>query len=375
MSHSTCGSAARNRLSATLPGTPIPHRYDIRILCLESPLGPFGLQLKREGYSIASFIRKPGFDISLIGAIRKYIRQQEIHILHCHQYTPFVYGAFAAACSRTAVIFTEHGRLHPDIRRRKRILMNPMLRRLACKITAISDATRESLVRFENIPHDAIRVVYNGIDDQGFQPAGDPSMKSALGIPEDAFVLGAVARLDAIKNHALMIRSLKRVRSLYSNACLVIIGDGSERSSLEHLADELELRDHVLFMGYREDAAAFYQIMDIFLLTSFSEGTAMTLLEAMASAIPCIATNVGGNPEVVSNGNTGFIVPSGDESALTDAVCRLLGDRNLRQKMALAGRKRFEEKFTVSRMVEEYQAIYDMAVRNDSTLRQGSRRN
>jgi glycosyltransferase involved in cell wall biosynthesis len=253
--------------------------------------------------------------------------------------------------------------------------MNPVLCRLACEITAISDATREALVRFENIPHDAIRVVYNGIDDKGFLSAGDPSMKSALGIPQDAFVLGAVARLDAIKNHALMIKSLKRVRSLYSNACLVIIGDGSERSSLEHLADELELRDHVFFTGYREDAAAFYQIMDIFLLTSFSEGTAMTLLEAMASAIPCIATNVGGNHEVVSNGNTGFIVPSGDEASLTDAVCSLLGDKNLRQKMARAGRRRFEENFTVSRMVEEYQTIYDRAVREDASLSQRSRRN
>ena len=171
--------------------------------------------------------------------------------------------------------------------------------------------------------------------------------------------MGTVARLDPIKNHEMMIRSLKAVQALHPDTYLIIVGDGPERQRLQCLASDFQLGRHVIITGYREDTEAFYKIMDLFLLTSFSEGMAMTLLEAMACGLPCVATDVGGNAEVVCGGLTGLIIPSGDEAKLGQAICRLLGDKEMRQRMGSEGQKRFSEKFTASRMAQEYEALYD----------------
>ena len=156
-----------------------------------------------------------------------------------------------------------------------------------------------------------------------------------------------------------MIRALELLGQFRSEIFLLIIGDGPERENLEEFASELGLASHVIFTGFREDAAMFYKITDIFLLTSFSEGTAMTLLEAMASGLPCIATDVGGNPEIVMNGETGFIIPSRDEKILAEKIRELLGNDLMRKRMGKAGRKRFEENFTAAGMTSSYEAIYE----------------
>lgn len=335
-------------------------KYDVSILCLDQPIGPFGLGLKEKGYQIDALRRKQGLDPSLIGKVRDYVISHNIHVLHCHQYTPYIYGLFASIYTSAKVIFTEHGRFHPDRRRMKRIIFNPILARFTPSITSISSATKEALVRYEKIPRDRVRVIYNGIEDLNYgrlKLAND--LKKSWGIAEGGFVLGTVARLDSIKNHPLMIRALKRITGKFPDTFLIIVGDGPERERLEDLTSELGIERRVIFTGFQEDTHLFYGMMDLFLLTSFSEGTAMTLLEAMAAGLPCIVTNVGGNPEIVKEGETGFIVPSDDEKALSDKICSLLGDGALRKKMGQAARKRFEERFTVEKMVREYEKIYD----------------
>jgi len=281
-------------------------------------------------------------------------------VLHCHQYTPYVYGVLGAAFTPCKVIFTEHGRFHPDQRKLKRVLANPLLNLYTDYITAISSATREALVNFENFPKHKIRVVYNGIDDTEYvRSVSTNSKRQFLGIPEKAQVIGTVARLDHIKNHKMMINALKIVHHTYPDTFLIIVGDGPERETLELLASELKLSSRVIFTGFREDTHLFYKTMDIFLLTSLSEGTAMTLLEAMATGLPCVATDVGGNPEIVMDGETGFIIPSNDEITLAEKICTLFRNEDLMKKMGKAGRRRFEENFTVDKMVSSYQAIYD----------------
>jgi len=334
-------------------------KYEVSVLCIDQPVGPFGMQLRKKGFQITALNRKPGFDISLIRDIRRHITCHKTDVLHCHQYTPYVYGLLAALFTRCRVVFTEHGRFYPDLRKPKRILLNPFLSLLTDSVTAISWATREALVRFENFPRHKIKIVYNGIDDSEYLLPRNPRLKTALEIPNDAFVLGTVARLDPIKNQKMMIRALELLGQFRSEIFLLIIGDGPERENLEEFASELGLASHVIFTGFREDAAMFYKITDIFLLTSFSEGTAMTLLEAMASGLPCIATDVGGNPEIVMNGETGFIIPSRDEKILAEKIRELLGNDLMRKRMGKAGRKRFEENFTAAGMTSSYEAIYE----------------
>jgi glycosyltransferase involved in cell wall biosynthesis len=334
-------------------------KYDVSVICLQEPLGPLGRKLQNNGYVITSLERKPGLDLDLIRGLRDYIRRQHIDVLHCHQYTPFVYGVFSSLCTRTRIVFTEHGRFHPDRRKAKRVLVNPILSRLADHVTAISAATRDALITYENMPESKIRVIYNGLDDSPYLGTlGDAELKRSLGVGVDARVLGTVARLDPIKNHKMMIKALAKVLKTCPDTFLVIVGDGPERATLESFAIDRQVFSHVVFTGFREDVYRYLKIMDLFLLTSFSEGTAMTLLEAMACGIPCIATKVGGNPEIVADGETGFLIPDDEEQALAERILCLLRSRDLLKQMGAAGRKKFEERFTVQKMVRSYQELY-----------------
>ena len=334
-------------------------KYETSILCIDQPIGPFGSRLREIGYEIDMLNRKPGFDLGLVRQVRAHILQKGIDVVHCHQYTPYVYGLLASAFSGKRVIFTEHGRFYPDQRKTKRILLNPIFARFTDHIVAISEATRNALVEFENFPKKKIRVIYNGIKDVGGLSSGKPDQREKLGIAGNAFVLGTVARLDSIKNQKMMIKALKMIQSEFPNTFLVIVGDGPERKNLKELAAKLKLEGSVIFTGFREDTNSFYNIMDVFLLTSYSEGTAMTLLEAMAAKLPCIVTDVGGNPEIVKAEETGFIIPSDNEEALAEKILILQKNIGLRADMGKAGRKRFEERFTVRSMVRDYEQLYD----------------
>ena len=343
-----------------------PSRFDVSILCLENRLGPWGEALQQKGYATTCLGRRPGFDIPLILNIRRHILAHDIQVLHCHQYTPYVYGVMAAMLTRCRVIFTEHGRFFPDVRKPKRILINPFLNLFTHRVTAISKATRQALIQYENFPARHIAVVYNGIASERFQKieveARDVEKKKLLGIDGDVKVLGTVARLDGIKNQQMMIKALKKVHQWHPETKLLIVGDGPERQNLEKLVDALELSSHVMFTGFRQDTHLFYQLMDIFLLTSFSEGTAMTLLEAMASGVPCIATGVGGNPEIVEDERSGFLVPSDDEIVLAKKISFLFNDSVLMKNMGKEGRFVFQKKFLIDNMIQIYHCMYDKCV-------------
>ncbi len=334
-------------------------KYNLSIICLDQTIGPFGRKLQEKGCQVISFNRKPGFDLSLIRQIHDYIIRCNVDILHCHQYTPYIYGLFASFFTSAKVIFTEHGRFYPDKRKFKRVVLNPFLSFFTNTITAISLATRDALVEYENFPRKKIKIVYNGIDDSLYTTSFAANRKASLGINKKDYVLGTVARLDTIKNQKMMIKSLASVRETYPNTFLIIVGDGPERNSLEAFVSSLGFSSHVIFTGFKDDVYNYLKTMDIFLLTSFSEGTAMTLLEAMAAGLPCIVTDVGGNPEIVEDNETGFIIPNDDEKTLADKICILFKDENLKKKIGKAGRRRFEEHFTVDKMVAAYEKIYD----------------
>jgi glycosyltransferase involved in cell wall biosynthesis len=333
--------------------------YDVSVLCLSVPIGDFGIQLVSQGIAVTGFDRKPGLDLHLVAQIRRFIVGRRVDVLHCHQYTPYIYGLLASILTRTKVLYTEHGRFYPDCRKLKRALANPLLSRLTDEITAISEATRRALIEYENFPPARIKVIYNGVPAVPGERQKESGLASSLDIPEHAFVMGSVARLDSIKNQAMAIRALQHVLRENPKAYLLLVGDGPERESLERLARNLQLSSQVRITGYRNDAERFYRIMDLFLLTSFSEGTAMTLLEAMAAGLPCIVTDVGGNPEIVVAGQTGYVVASDDDAALAEKILLLGRDGELRQRVGIAGRERFLRLFTVEKMVQEYESLYD----------------
>jgi glycosyltransferase involved in cell wall biosynthesis len=334
---------------------------DVSILCLGKPIGSIGFELRKAGHKVVVFDRRPGLDLNLTKELHRYIKDSKIDILHCHQYTPFVYGVLASRLTKAKVIFTEHGRLFPDKRKIKRILVNPYFHRQAKFITAISQATRDALVKFERIPQNKIRIVYNGIEDplSKSENKTENTMLQQMNIPSNARILGTIARLDPIKNQRMIIKAFVRVKMIFPETILLIVGDGPERNNLERYVYETGLSKSVFFSGFLDNPFPLLKLMDIFLLSSFTEGAAMTLLEAMAYSIPCIATDVGGNQEIVKDGETGFLVPSDNPEALFIKVSELIKNTEKKMDMGKAARNRFENNFTVMRMSEEYQKIYD----------------
>lgn len=337
------------------------NRFSHQVACIDDHIGSMGQSLLSNNIPVVALDRRQGFDSRLVAAIHRYIKSNNIHIVHCHQYTPYVYGLLGSIGTESKVIFTEHGRFYPERSSWKRKLLNPVFERFTYAVTAISKATAGALAKYENFRPGKIRVIYNGIADYSNTPGYAP-MKFAPPLPANAFpVLGTISRLDPIKNHDLLLRAFKRLLTHHRNALLLIVGDGDLRHKLERQTDQLGIRQQVIFAGYQADPLPWLHVMDIFVLPSLSEGTAMTLLEAMSLAKPVVATDVGGNPEIVDRDVTGTITPSEDEAALANAMIELSNSHELRQSMGDNGRSRFLKLFTANRMVDSYQHLYQEA--------------
>jgi glycosyltransferase involved in cell wall biosynthesis len=332
--------------------------FEMSILCIESPLGPFADDLLAQGISISALARQPGFDTQLIGKIRQHIKKQQIDIIHCHQYTPYIYGLFASLFTSVKVIFTEHGRFYPDSSSWKRRLLNPVLNKLTTATTAISSATKQALVEFENISGKNIEVVYNGIFGLAVDPTKREKLRGELGLGSDTLCIGTIARLDPIKNHSMMLKAFRRVLDNDLNCKLMLVGDGEQMPILQRLIQQLQLSEHVILTGYEPRPQNHLALMDIYLLPSLSEGTSMTLLEAMSLGKPCIVTDAGGNPEIVLDKITGLVTPNDDEAAYADAIVKLANDPELQKQFAEAAKARFDQLFNIPNMVKSYKTIY-----------------
>jgi glycosyltransferase involved in cell wall biosynthesis len=335
-----------------------PTIFDMSIFCIETPIGPWGIEMQNTGVPITATTRKLGFDKSLIFAIRNHLKANNINIIHCHQYTPWVYGVLAALGTKTKVIFTEHGRFYPDSSTSKRKLINPVLNLFTHHVTAISKATKHALIEFENIPAKAIEVIYNGIAPLTYNIDKAKALRKSLNIPENHMVLGTVARFDPIKNHTMMIKSFAKVLAQQPECTLLIVGDGEERNNIEQCIAVLGLEKNVILVGYEPKPAEHIAIMDIFLLSSLSEGTSMTLLEAMSIGKPCVVTDAGGNPEIIGNNLNGKVTPNNNIKMFGDAIAELLQNRSKLAKYSKATSETFNKKFIAQSMNKKYETLY-----------------
>jgi len=328
------------------------------IACIDGHRGAIGDQLVEAGVPVHTLNRSPGFDRALIRALRTSIRDGGFDIVHCHQYTPFLYGRLAALGTRASVVFTEHGRFYPDRYRWKAIFINPLLAMTTPAVVAISSATRTALALYEFMPRYRIRVIYNGIQPLVADPVRIAELRAELDIPENTFIYGTVSRLDPVKNQEMMLEAFARCLETCPGSVLVMVGDGPDREKLERLANSLGVSGNIRFTGFINQPAQHLALMDCFLLSSHTEGTSMTLLESMSLAIPAVVTNVGGNPEIVKGGETGLLVPGGDTEQFASEMIRLQQSPELRRRLGQKARERFQERFSVEAMAERYLNLY-----------------
>jgi glycosyltransferase involved in cell wall biosynthesis len=333
------------------------------ICCLDDE-GEWATELTHEGIQVVALRRAPGFRPSLGWRLASLIRERGADVLHCHQYSPFVYGAMAAIMTASGCVFTEHGRLSDSPPSSKRKFVNPLLGRLGFAMFAVSTHLREHMIA-EGFPASNLGVIQNGID-CGPPPTSEArhAARRRLQLPPDACTIGTAARLDPVKDLGTLVRAFDELRRSHASLRLVVIGDGPERQRLVAECALLGVEPLVTFTGHRADVRDLLPALDIYVNCSTSEGISLTILEAMATGLPVVATSIGGTPEVVVHDRTGLLVPAKDPRRLAGALSDLISDSERRRAFGTEGRRRVLERFTVDRMVTAYVTQYQRAAGN-----------
>ncbi len=300
--------------------------------------------------------RRPGNDPKVVGQLWRLFTQERPHIVHTHAWGTLLEGLLAARLARVpVVVHGEHGTL--QLKRRQR-----WLQRIGWsgvdQVLSVSSRLAERIERETGFSAGRIRTIRNGVDLSRFTRVNRGVARAELGLSSDTLAVVTVGRLVPVKDHDTLLHAIALVRASGTLATLLIAGDGPLKAQLQQRAAALGIQEHVRFLGYRPDAEAVLAAADLFVLSSESEGLSNTILEAMASGQPVVATRVGGADELVVDGVTGRLVPAKSPRDLADAVREILSDPVLREAMGRAGRARAESEFSLDLMLERYQTMY-----------------
>lgn len=321
-------------------------RLDLHFISLGGR-GPLADAVEKAGWPVITMDRPAGFRPSLLVRLALLFRRLQLDVVHTHDDRPLVYGAPAAWLARrkTIVHTHHHGRL-PHISRRQAWLIRQAARFTNRFVCVSQDSAR--FMEEQGIHPDKVLTVWNGIDVarfayRGFCPGGP---------------IVTVARLSPEKGIDVLLRAMVEVVRAEPRVHLEIAGDGVLRGDLEKLTGELGIAAQVRFLGEVADIPSLLSRASLFVLPSHSEGISLTLLEAMARGLPVVTTRVGGNTEVVVDGQTGFLVPPDDPSAMAARIRQLLGDLDRSQMMGRAGNHRVEAHFDIRRVLDRYERLY-----------------
>ena len=337
-----------------------PERFQAKVCYLAGK--PDGKNiLDHRGLTIYLDIDNPSkHKIKTLLMLKKILKTEKPDILHCHRHAAGIFGVLAGMTDKTRVISHVHG-LHRT-RSLKRRFTNWLVLRHIDKIITVSDSVRHDVIETNwDIDMSKVVTVKNCIDLKMIDDIKISKMDARLKLGiSDGVVFGTVGRLVPTKGQAYLIEAFSRIQKKIPHSRLMIVGDGPLLKKLTKQAEKLEISSKVLFTGYRDDVLEILRGVDVFVLPSLAEGLSIALLEAMASRLPIIASNVGGIPEVFSNSHCGRLVPPKDVTALSAAMIEIgMLDGDQKEGLGEEGRKKIEEEFTADVMVRQIQEIYE----------------
>ena len=293
--------------------------------------------------------------------MRNLVRRERYDLVHAHNQVSWLYGGLGALFAGRPLVYTEHTSLAKFQTAQQKHLKSA-LRLLGNKTRLVTTVARHlipSLERDIGIPSARIRNIYNGIDPAPYQIRIDRNRKmQELGLPPDSRIIGIVASLTEAKDHATLLRAFAHVLQDVPDARLLIVGEGPLEAGMRKLVDELAIGDHVHFLGVRRDIPELLQLFDVFTLSSLIEGLPISLLEAMASACPVVATRIPGVDELVSD-DAGILVPHSSPREQAAALVRVLTENGLAQRLGQGGRDRVLQQFSFDAMIRSYLSCYD----------------
>lgn len=322
-----------------------------RVREMEIPILDAGLR------DTANSLARPHSFVQMARIARE-LKRRQVRIVHSYLFHANWFGTLTARLARIPVAIVSKRSMDVYPRARDRWACR-LSNGLADCVTAVAGAVRDHVHAVENCPLEKIVVIPNGIevDPQAAARLAEGRVP-ALGVGHEDKVMGTITRLVWKRGHEELLQAASLIRRSEPSAKLVIVGDGPLRSSLEDQARRLGLNGGVRFLGAVPNAARLLPRFDVFVLSSVLEGMSNAVLEAMAAGRPVVATRVGGNPELVVDGKTGFLVAPRDPAALADAVLRLMRDPQLARRLGEAGRRRVESEFTLATMVGRLERLY-----------------
>lgn len=347
----------------------VQHGYDVAIVCNHIS-DPIKLRLQELGIHNIKLIKlhrlpHPG-DLISIWHLYNYLRESKFDIVHTHMSKAALLGCLTAQAAKVPVIVNTAHNLgclafkNPLVKALFWMYDKALFAVATDAVILVSDSIRKQVIANRLLPEHKAIYVPNGIkvNDSTAGLGEVLVLKNQLKIAPDNFVIGTVARLVWFKGLHTLIAAMPDILKEHPNTTLIIIGDGPLKQELEQQARVLKVAQSVMFLGERSDAVELLPVLDIFVLPSVSEGMPITILEAMAAAKPVVATKVGGIPELVSDGQTGILVPSEEPKSMALAISKLLSDPYLCKIMGLSGKKRVINEFSVSNMVENTISAY-----------------
>jgi glycosyltransferase involved in cell wall biosynthesis len=301
------------------------------------------------------------YDFQLPRAIARLARQEKVDLIHSHLPDQNFYSCLAGKAVGRKTIATYHGPIELSRARGfKQTIKVRIVRHSAAAVVVVCDYVGAMLQRVGFSPEKIVKI-YNGIDLRTFSNAGEGTLRSELQVPRETKLVGMIAHLHETKGYEFFIQAARKVVDSMPHVQFVAVGELNDRiwKELSTLINKLNLKDHVHFLGMRGDIPEILSDLDLFVLSSLSEGFPLAVLEAMAASKPVVVTRSGGPEELVDDGRTGFLVPPSDPQALAEKICELLSDPGKAAALGRAARAKVESQFPIEKMIENYEQLYD----------------
>ena len=336
-------------------------KIEIAICCLNTA-GEMAERLK-DDVKLYVLYEGEGFSLMRILRVARFFRKLRPDIVHTHAWGGgSLYGILGAKLAKVPVIINgEHGTF---VLRPHQVILQRFLAAICNIILSVSESLKERVVKNLGIPPEKIKVIPNGVDTDIFSGKHDCSylrdeLKNRFGmvVNEDSIIIGCVGSLKPIKNQIMLLKALSEIRNkkIVKRLRVLFIGEGPDRKTLQQFVDNNDLKNNVVFLGNRKDVPQIMSLMNIFVSTSISEGMSNVLLEAFSSGIPVIATRTS---EIVEEGCNGFLVDENDILDLADRIELLTNNTALRRKMGRNARAVAENKYSIIKMVSDYERFY-----------------
>ena len=334
-------------------------KYAVQVAYLQRRPGVIEADLARAGVAVHDLGMRSKADLGAAIRLIRLLRRERIRVLVAFMFHATFLGRLAGGVCRVPVRISSERTMEAEGRGRR--WLNRWTVPLATHVVAVSGRVASYAAREFRIPRDRLTTIVNGVDLDRFRPTG-------RALDPRAPVLGCTARLGAENDHATLIRAFARLGRQWPDARLLLVGRGPEEAALRALADTFGVGGRVRFAGEQADVAPWLVRMDVYVQAARLAGISNSILEAMATGLPVVATDVGGTSEAVVHGETGLLVPVGDPAALAAALAALIANPSMAEAFGRAGRARVEAHFGERRMLERVEALLDRLVQRELRL-------